>query len=354
MTDSENTSVLEQMVNPGKSDGDVLDIVHDGDMVIKVGNDADARLLRVSSQALKRHSKYFEALLGANWGLSDKKFTVSSPLAVDEDYELGFFVFMLIVHAQIFSDPQVVSKIRLKHLKTLAIHVDKYMYHGGIPTYIIERLDEHIAENHVSAIPKIESLGTIFSISYLLNLDPLFTRASRQMMWWLVAKDLPYFISPEMIQLLPVDIFAEFDKESHRLRSALLKSLPAVFYPEPHSGSTEGDKWWCEKCDAVPHDQRWMQEVISKSAMWNAEQKTPLMTFIGRLFSCYLYDMESMDNSRESMPDGHLRACGHFKPRYIDVNHAEMLQDVFKAMGGVCLHCFRAGRFNRPIASDTR
>jgi hypothetical protein len=351
MARSRDTFALEQMGNPDRPDGAVLDIVRNGDMIIKVGNETKARLLRVSSQTLKEGSKYFEARLGPNWGSQDKTFTVSSPLTVDADYDVGFVLFMLILHAVPLKDPRTGLRIKLKHFRKLAALVDMYMYHGDIPAYITQRLDGHLAENHVPVILKSVFLLDILTISYLLNLADLFAKTSRQIMWCLTSKDLPVAsLEPGMLALLPIDIFAAFDRESHRLRSSLLKSLPIVFYPEPHIGSSgEDNAWWCKTCDAVPHEQRWMQEVVSKSEMWTEEQASPLLYSIDRLFSSHLADMEMLDTSRECTLEGHQTACGHFRPRYIDVNHDEMLQDVFRAMGGVCMHCFKTGRFKYEV-----
>ncbi|KAK5442644.1 hypothetical protein LTS15_010962 [Exophiala xenobiotica] len=354
--DDETILAFEQMVNPDQPDDAVFDIVRDGDMIIEVGTEeTKLRLLRVSSQALKERSKYYRALLGPNWGLADKTFTVSSPLIVDEDYDIGFVLFMLILHAVPLSDPKAQYKIKLKYLRKLAVLVDFYKYDGEIPTYITRRLENRLAENCVPVLAIHALLLDILAISYLLNIADLFTKVSTQVMWCLKSRELTGTISPEMLQLLPVDIFAEFDRESHRLRSSLVKSLPNVFYPVPYLHTTSriarrrNIEVWCKKCNAVPHEQRWIQEVISKSWLWKDEQHRPLLHRIDQLFGSYLDDMQVMREREYGPVEGYQKHCSEFWPRYIDVRGNEILQDLMRAMGGVCIHCFRGGRFKYEV-----
>lgn len=338
-------------LNIGSTASDILDIASDGDIIMKISpeDEDNGRLLRVSSQALKTTSSYFAALLSERWSSSSRRtFTVKRPMVVDEQYDVSFFLFMLIIHQQSLKHGDTIAAIKLKHLTGLAILVDKYMFTGSIPEFIKDAMNQYLARGPQSDDWESMDSPEILCISYFLNLPDLFAKASHQMIWSLGQGDLHCCASPALVPILPVSIFQEAEKEGKRLRSHLLTKLPPVFYPDPHGGDSDDDeldKWWCQKCAAFPHEERWNVEVVTKNEEWKWEQRHGLTFSLGGLFASYLSDMAKLDYGGQLDPDSPRLACGKFKVRFVDVNTDEMLFDLYNAIGGVCIHCFRAGRF---------
>ena len=328
---------------------DILDVVSDGDTIMKVSSGANHRLLRVSSQALKTSSSYFAALLSVRWtSPTQKAFTVSDPLIVQEHYDTAYFLLMMISHQLNFRKGETIAAIKLEHLRGLAILVDKYMFTGAIPASIKDSLAQYFSTSPQADYREISASPEILFISYFLNLPDLFAKASHQMMWFFSKASMGEHASSTLVPLLPVNIFQEFEKEGERLRSYLLGELPPVFYPDPHggdSGDDEVDKWWCQKCAAFPHKERWLMEVVRQNGLWRWEEVNGVTFSLREIFSSYITDMQQLDYCGHRDSDGSELACGKFKVRYVDVNREEMIHDVYNAIGGVCIHCFRAGCF---------
>ncbi|KAI1616554.1 hypothetical protein EDD36DRAFT_429414 [Exophiala viscosa] len=243
---------------------------------------------------------------------------------------------------------ETIAAIKLEHLRDLAILVDKYMFIGPIPASIKDSLAQYFSTSPQADYREISASPEILFISYFLNLPDMFAKASHQMMWFFSKANMHKHASSALVPLLPLDIFEQFEQEGKRLRSYLLHELPPVFYPDPHGGDSsddEVDKFWCQKCAAFPHKERWLMEIVRKNGLWKWEEANGVTFSLREIFSSYITDMQQLDYCAHRDPDSSELACGKFKVRYVDVNREEMIHDVYNAIGGVCIHCFRGGQF---------
>jgi hypothetical protein len=108
-----------------------------GDVYISVNSpfqvDATVRV-RVSSQALSRTCRYFEAQFSARW-TQGREFTASQPLVLDERF-IEFVTFLHFCH-----EDDVVPESATAHLADVSILCDKYLFEGRLPAWCLQSLN---------------------------------------------------------------------------------------------------------------------------------------------------------------------------------------------------------------------
>ncbi|EXJ82986.1 hypothetical protein A1O3_06803 [Capronia epimyces CBS 606.96] len=322
----------------------------ESDLYIRVQNGTDSEDFLASSQVLKKTSRYFAALLSPRW--SDRaSYTADDPLVLNEDEPHLMRAFLGIVHGLRPLPPRLWPVLQLKGLEDLTKVFDKYMYDGPVPawlSFILESflLPDNFVQHPIQTTITMASTKKIVSVlvmATILNLPHIFCRASRQLMWVAPPSLLQECLKDEVKGLMP-----QFQSECQRMRSFLVTKLPNLLFPDPHGTN----HWWCDKCAAVSHPERWASEIITKSDLWQLDQEGEgkCVYSIGALVLSWVKKMSELDRFRE-MDDAKLPPfpCGRFRLRYADITPQEIVFDLYKAMGGLCLACYREGVYKYDV-----
>lgn len=334
--------------------GKVVEIAKDGDIFIQAktkDSDGKSVFIKVSSQYLKDSSPVFAAQFSSRWS-SNRRFNMRDPLVLNESFSV-LETFLRIVH----NDQDLnADDIRFIDLLQLGILVDKYMFTGPLPPVIDEYLKDslcrhfpihvlaHYLQTHIWTLSSrfaAPCVTDVLCMAYLFNLPAIFTMASRQMMWTMEEDQVKQTLLPEVASILQFDLVAEFKAEYLRLRQHLVTKLPPVFFPVAHGLGGH----WCTKCSTVPQEHRWQSEVISKASP-RALMQEQFSAYIRAMFSLGCDQEDGLNEEDSGEADSHQSdPCGKFKVRDLDADPDELLQDLYVSMGGLCLHCVKAGRF---------
>ncbi|OQV03779.1 hypothetical protein CLAIMM_08780 isoform 2 [Cladophialophora immunda] len=328
----------------------LYELAPDGDAYLTDSSTrGDQVLIRVSSRALSKTTRFFRAQFTDYWMPASGKFTPENPLVLAAEGFDSFVVFLRIASEE-EACPRPVDCV----LDRVAMLLDKYLFEGKLPAWYEETLnsffprlwpfanfvdhDIRILED-TGRIP-VRSNLTLLHCAYLLDLPSVFATASRRMMWQSSIEEVETLTSQNLEALFPCDFLGGFTNEAVRLRVDLVSKLPSVFYPDPHTD----DDWWCHDCQFVPHEERWHREIISKSDSWGIEQKEGMVYRLGDLFMEYIHGMTRLERLREiEGPGSPAFGCRRFRLRYLDVTEYELLFDVYRGIGGLCLPCIKAG-----------
>ncbi|KIW83777.1 hypothetical protein Z517_03023 [Fonsecaea pedrosoi CBS 271.37] len=327
------------------------EVAADGDAYFRALTETkDHVLIRVSTEALSRNTKFFREQFKASWAPEGGKFTAENPLHFLERLE----PFVLFLHVASEDDPLPPENTCL--LRDVALMLDKYLFEGKLPAWFETILTSFIPKsfpfpNNVESSSMVygdtgillcTALPAILHSAYLLNLPALFATASRRMMWQMTAYDVDELLPDHMKALMPWDFIRGFESEVVRVRDVLISNLPHVFYPDPHGDA----QWGCHDCNLVSHAERWHHEVISKAECTQAERLGgEVQQSLESIFAEYVHDMTKLERLREfDQVDNPTRfECGRFRLRHLDVSENEILFEAYTAIGGLCLPCIRAG-----------
>ncbi|KAJ4527692.1 hypothetical protein HRR83_000445 [Exophiala dermatitidis] len=312
---------------------------------------------RVSSSALTQRSSYFSALLGPRWNTSDNGTGKSrySPLILQGDSLYGIAMFLALAHDIDLSSQE--TNFTFRNIKIIARVCDKYMYSGPTPSYITNPLNKLLSIRPSRLMYHHEGsamycLPDIMVVASILNLSEILTKASRHMMWVLPVPPVGGFDAEcTMTDLFRPNFVRNFREEAERLSKHLVTQLPKLLWPDPHS-STHTGRWWCENCAAITHEERWNRELISKCPL---DDSSIFLMSLGDIVSTWLNEIPSLDDAQHS-PGGGPREelpCGRFRLRYADISLEEIHMDLYASMGGMCMHCYKAGVFRYDVFCQT-
>ncbi|KIY03452.1 uncharacterized protein Z520_00143 [Fonsecaea multimorphosa CBS 102226] len=328
-------------------DYQLYEVAADGDAYFAVSSTSgnEEVMVRVSSQALCKTTVFFAARFETNWMPESGKFTPENPLRFTEDFD----AFVTFLH--IASEHELIPTPPLSLLRSVAALLDQHLFKGKLPDFFEEKLSSCFPRrfpffNDVAvALDQFALSGTLIETNslallhsaYLLNLPSVFATASRRMMWQMSVVDVDTLLPNDLRMLVPGDFVDSFEDEAVRLREDLVSALPKVFYPDPHGEM----QWYCYFCHLIPHEERWMIEIIRKSDTWAEESRAGPVARLQDCFMDYMRMLGRLEQLREF--DGRRAPCGRFRLRQPDVLEREMLFDVYNAIGGLCLPCVKAG-----------
>ncbi|KAJ9615093.1 hypothetical protein H2200_001167 [Cladophialophora chaetospira] len=309
-------------------------------------------LIRVSSSALKKSTRFFEVQFSDRW---NREFTVENPLVLD-DHDFDELVGFL----HIASEDDLLPPIAMRLLPKIAVLADQYLFEGRLPKWCEENLELYMCQHfpihdttemvltsfrRTGRLPEV-SLPAVLRIAYLLNLSSIFAIASRQMMWLMSVEDVDILLPQDLVDLLPMNFVKEFREEALRLRIELRRLLPTIFFPDPHGKGGSEDSPMCHKCGAVPMEERWYREVICKSRTYGVEQQRGHVLPIFDLFNDYAIHMAGLTATRLLPTEAGKQTpfpCGRFRVRHVDMSFDEMLWEIYAGIGGLCVKCVKSG-----------
>ena len=177
-----------------------------GDLVLKVGKDDDAMILRVHTSILKLASPVFRKMLSGEWKEGSNYYNASNPLPLPEDDPLAFHMLCKILHHQV--DGRVAFSVA--ELRGLSIVADKYDCCGVLQPWIWSRLalfiDSTVKSKGAKGVKgpaKDLSIHDALCISYLLGDSTLFWKASQHVITCFDTVKLSERIHPELQDLMP-------------------------------------------------------------------------------------------------------------------------------------------------------
>ena len=198
----------------------VIDITKDpvGDMLVKIGKDEAARLVRVHSLFLKLGSHVFHAMLSTRYAECGRTFMGNDPLTLEEDDPDAFNKLCKVLHYQVRNqtDPEV------EDLPKLAIIADKYGATTAIKSTFTSMLGPLFGPNvqgdlgSFERLP-VEHLGNIICISYIIDDAQLFWRATRFAVASNNGFDRLHKARPELVNLVRDSTFGMATLLSHAI-----------------------------------------------------------------------------------------------------------------------------------------
>ena len=148
-------------------------------MVIKVGKDEDARLVRVHSVFLKLGSDVFRAMLSTRFAEGGKSFTEDDPLDLEDDDPDAFIKLCKVLHHQVRDE----GDLGFEDLPKLAIIADKYgatMATKPTFAYMLGPLFGPKVDLESDDWRRAIGLEEMICISYIMGDAQLFWRTTRR------------------------------------------------------------------------------------------------------------------------------------------------------------------------------
>lgn len=190
--------------------------------------------------------------------------------------------------------------------------------------------------------PAVARTWEILCIAYVFDLQDVFARASRQLIWMAHPEELLAGLQSDLAHVLESrdesHFGREFEKVSRQLRHPLMEKLPEVFFPLPH-----GENGYCQECHSVDHTRRWYSELMSSCTLWESE-----LTDSGAIFSlhfCFSHILSEIERGpKYSEHEG--MVCGRYEVLKPTESKEELLARVYTNIGGLCLACFKHGGYD--------
>lgn len=187
----------------------VIDITEDplGDMVIKVGKDEGARLVRVHKAFLKLGSDVFRAMLSTRFAEGGRTFTENDPLILEDDDPDGFIKLCKVLHHQVRKE----KDLKPQDLPGLAVIADKYRATAATKPILASMLGPFFGPKVVTDFePTIMNLGIglgdIIAISCIIDDAQLFWRTTRSAIAWSDGSSPLWETGPELLHIVPESI----------------------------------------------------------------------------------------------------------------------------------------------------
>ena len=187
----------------------VVDITEDplGDMVIKVGKDEGARLVRVHKAFLKLGSDVFRAMLSNRFAEGGRTYTEIIPLILEDDDPDAFIKLCKVLHHQIRKE----EDLKLQDLPGLAVISDKYRATAATKPILASMLGPFFGPKVATDFePTIMTLGIdlgdIIAISCIIDDAQLFWRTTRSAIAWSDGSSPLWKAGPELLHIVPESI----------------------------------------------------------------------------------------------------------------------------------------------------
>lgn len=183
----------------------VVDITEDpaGDMVIKVGKNEDARLVRVHSNFLRLGSDVFRAMLSTRYAEGSKTFTTNDPLVLEDDDPDVFIKLCKVLHYQVRKE----DDLKVKDLPGLAVLADMYAATNAMKPTFTSMLGPLFGPSVLIQSDSLNgyhamTLSDLICIAYIIDDAQLFWRATRSATAFADGSDQSPKARPELLNLV--------------------------------------------------------------------------------------------------------------------------------------------------------